>query len=107
MANLGIESATHGYDKAGLQHAISKLNTDVFQRACNVLDTEVGKCRSAVDAIWKGKSADAFKAKLERDTATIQQDLKNMEDALESQFAAIAAGIDNSDSELADSINAM
>lgn len=105
MANVNIEQAVIGYDKAGLQLAVERLNYGVIGATRTVIDMVVPQVRVAVDSCWNGQSADAFKAKLERDAQAMKETLDKLQDEIVNEFAQMAKNIDNYDSALAESIN--
>lgn len=107
MAHLSIEQATIGYDVTGLQQCINKLNMVVFQGAIDVIHTSIPEIRDAVDTCWQGRSADAFKGKLERDSQVMIDTLGELKEKVEGQFAQMAKNVDNFDTAIAESINNM
>lgn len=105
--NFGIDSATQGYDTQGLQQVITNLNTNVFNAAQETIRKAIPEVRSAVDSCWSGKSADAFKERLDRDANTMIDALNNLRDQCEGQIAQIAKNVDQYDQALAESISQM
>ena len=104
---LGIERATIGYDKIGLQAAVNTLNLIVFNGASIVVQNAKPLVHIAVDQCWSGQAADAFKAKFDRDADTMSKTLESLEEEVKSQFATMAKNIDTYDQDIADSIDAM
>ena len=107
MANVGIEQASIGYDKMGLQAAVNKLNLIVFNGAATAVRNAIVPVNMAVDACWAGQAADAFKAKFARDAETMCQTLESLEEEVRGQFAQIAQNVDNYDGSIAETINSM
>ena len=104
---LGIERATIGYDKVGLQNAVNALNLIVFNGASTLVQNAKALVHIAVDQCWAGQAADAFKAKFDRDADTMSKTLESLEEEIKSQFAQMAKNIDNYDQDIADSIDSM
>lgn len=104
---LGIERATIGYDKIGLQAAVNTLNLIVFNGASVVVQNAKPLVHIAVDQCWAGAAADAFKVKFDRDADTMSKTLESLEEEVKSQFAQMAKNIDTFDQDIAESIDAM
>lgn len=104
MAQLNIEQAGIGYDTAGISNFLNKLNLDVIDDLVSKLHNNIGPLREAVDQVWVGQSANAFKEKLERDSETMIQTLERIKDDVKAEFAQIAQNIDNYDSAIAESL---
>lgn len=104
---LGIDRATIGYDKIGLQAAVNALNLIVFNGASVVVQNAKPLVHIAVDQCWAGAAADAFKAKFDRDADTMSKTLESLEEEVKSQFAQMAKNIDTYDQDIAESIDAM
>ena len=68
MAQLNIEQAGIGYDTAGISNFLNKLNLDVIDDLVSKLHNNIGPLREAVDQVWVGQSANAFKEKLEKES---------------------------------------
>ena len=104
MAQLNIEQAGIGYDTAGISNFLNKLNLDVIDDLVSKLHNNIGPLREAVDQVWVGQSANAFKEKLERDSETMIQTLEGIKDDVKAEFAQIAQNVDNYDSAIAESL---
>ena len=104
MAQLNIEQAGIGYDTAGISNFLNKLNLDVIDDLVSKLHNNIGPLREAVDQVWVGQSANAFKEKLERDSETMIQTLERIKDDVKAEFAQIAQNVDNYDSAIAESL---
>lgn len=102
--NFGIDQATVGYDKQGLQQVINNLNTNVFLASQNVIRASLPEVREAIDSCWQGQSAIAFKNRLDKDSQTMIDALSDLKDQCETQIWQIAKNIDNYDAALAESI---
>lgn len=100
---LTIDGATHGYDYANMQKSLSAMY-DLNTRIKNAIETESIKLRGKVDEIWKGRSADSFKNKIDRDSATFSESMDILSQAYESSFYNIMQSMDNGDAELAAAI---
>lgn len=105
MAQLNIEQATVGYDTVGIEDFLQKLNLEVISKLRQHINDNVGNLRQAVDQVWAGQSAEAFKAKIDRDSAIMIKTLEGIEDDVKGQFAQIAKNVDDYDSSIADSIS--
>ena len=104
MAQLNIEQAGIGYDTVGISNFLNKLNLDVIDDLISKLHNNMGTLRAAVDQVWAGQSANAFKEKLERDSETMIQRLERIKDDVKAEFAQIAQNVDNYDSAIAESL---
>lgn len=104
MAQLNIEQAGIGYDQVGITTFLNKLNLDVIDDLIQTIHGNMGTLRSAVDQVWAGQSANAFKEKLERDSETMRQTLEGIKDDVKAEFAQIAQNVDNYDTAIADSL---
>lgn len=104
MAQLNIEQAGIGYDTVGISNFLNKLNLDVIDDLISKLHNNMGTLRAAVDQVWAGQSANAFKEKLERDSETMVQTLEGIKDDVKAEFAQIAQNVDNYDSAIAESL---
>lgn len=104
MAQLNIEQAGIGYDTVGISNFLNKLNLDVIDDLVAKLHNNMGTLRTAVDQVWAGQSANAFKEKLERDSETMIQTLEGIKDDVKAEFAQIAQNVDNYDSAIAESL---
>ncbi|MBO5475647.1 MAG: hypothetical protein J5982_04025 [Bacilli bacterium] len=104
MAQLNIEQAGIGYDTVGISNFLNKLNLDVIDDLISKLHNNMGTLRAAVDQVWAGQSANAFKEKLERDSETMIQTLEGIKDDVKAEFAQIAQNVDNYDSAIAESL---
>ena len=102
---LSIESATLGYDTQGMQDAVNRLNLFVFTEIVVNLRNAIVPLNLAVDSMWAGQAANAFKNKFERDVEVMADTLDQLRDQVEGQFATIASNIDRYDGEIADKIN--
>lgn len=100
---LGIDRATIGYDKMGMQAAVNKLNLIVFNGAAVAVRNAIPMVNIAVDQCWAGQSADAFKAKFARDAEVMCETLTSLEEEVRGQFAQIAQNVDNYDGAIAES----
>lgn len=107
MAQLNIEQASQGYSVVGIQDFLSHLNLDVIDALTQKINDSMSTLREATDEVWAGQSADAFKAKLERDSRVMIDTLNGIEDDVRGQFAQIAKNVDNYDQALADQIKSM
>lgn len=97
MATMEANSASHGYDSDGTRKLLNKINEDLINEAISVLNNQVPNCISVVDTVWKGKSADAFKKKLENDTEILIKKLGELEEQLNSNINKILKNINNAD----------
>ncbi len=104
MAQLNIEQAGIGYDQTGISSFLNKLNLDVIDDLISTINGNMGTLRTAVDQVWAGQAANAFKEKMERDSDTMIKTLEGIKDDVKSEFAQIAQNIDNYDSAIADSL---
>ena len=104
MAQLNIEQAGIGYDQTGISEFLNKLNLDVIDDLISTINGNMGTLRTAVDQVWAGQAANAFKEKMERDSDTMIKTLEGIKDDVKSEFAQIAQNIDNYDSAIADSL---
>ncbi len=107
MAQLNIEQASVGYDVQGIQEFLNNLNLNVIDALTQKINDSMSTLREATDEVWVGQAADAFKAKLERDSRTMIETLNGIEDDVRGQFAQIAKNVDNYDQALADDISSM
>ena len=99
-----IEQAGIGYDTVGISNFLNKLNLDVIDDLIATLHNNMGTLRGAVDQMWVGQSANAFKDKLERDSQTMIETLDGIKDDVRAEFAQIAQNVDNYDAAIADSL---
>lgn len=104
MATLNIEQAGIGYDRSGIADFLNRLNLDVIDDLIQTIDGNIGTLRGAVDQVWAGQAANAFKDKLERDSNTMKETLDGIKDDVKAEFAQIAQNVDNYDSAIADSL---
>lgn len=104
MALLNIEQSNIGYSTDGIQSFINALNLQVITELIATMQSQATMIGLVVDQVWVGQSATAFKNKLERDTDTMCETLKQVKEELVGQFAQIAQNVDNYDSAIADSI---
>lgn len=78
MAQLGIESATYGYDSNNTQNLINQINIKCVSDTVTAINTGLAELRVAVDQAWVGASAEKFKEKMEQDANAVS---KAIEDA--------------------------
>ena len=104
---FGIESATVGYDVSGMQSLINDINVDVIPTTTSTIRQQVNNCRQAIDEVWAGQSAEAFKTKLSDDTETLCKALNDLADSIESQLNQIGANVEAYDQDVADKIKTM
>ena len=104
MAQLNIEQAGIGYDQQGISAFLEKLNLDVIDDLVQTINGNMGTLRSAVDQVWAGQAANAFKDKLDRDSQTMIKTLDGIKDDVRAEFAQIAQNVDNYDSAIANSL---
>ncbi len=97
---LNINKATIGYDQNELHNALKEIQTEVIQKTCDALDTNISELESAIDEVWVGQSADNFKKNLENDVSKIQMALQSAYYALTSQFNQIITGMAEVDNNL-------
>ena len=107
MANLSIDQATLGYDTQGMQDAVNRLNLFVFTEIVVSLRNAIVPLNLAVDSMWAGQAANAFKNKFEKDVEVMADTLDQLRDQVEGQFATIATNVDQYDSDVAEKINSM
>lgn len=104
MAQLNIEQAGIGYDNVGISNFLNKLNLDVIDDLISTIHNDMVPLRAAVDQMWAGQSANAFKEKLERDSQTMIETLDGIKEDVKAEFAQIAQNVDNYDAAIADSL---
>lgn len=101
---LNISGATSGYDVNGMQTLITEVNTQCVVPACATLRTDVNTVRTAVDEVWVGASAEAFKTKLTDDTETMCKTLEETGRLIQEQLNNAGSNIEEYDDALAQQI---
>lgn len=101
---LTLEGASIGVDANGVTALINDINTQVVEETCSKLDSGLGDLRTAVDAVWVGKSAENFKANLETDANNIKQCINDTKEALVAELNEIVQRFNEIDETLVDKI---
>ncbi len=101
---LNISGATSGYDVNGMQALITEVNTQCVVPACAALRREVQNVRTAVDGVWVGASAEAFKQKLTDDTETMCKTLEEVGKQIQEQLNNAGSNVEEYDDALAQQI---
>lgn len=104
MADLNISTATIGYDEAGMSQVYKDIKANLIDEIVELLSTNVPTLVSNVDGYWKGASADNFKAKVQKDTETVQKALNAVGEALQNEIFQMMHNTNNSDATVAESI---
>lgn len=100
MADLTLDKASLGYDRGKIATALKNINYEVIDTSIRTMDTELQTLLNAVDAVWQGKSADAFKKNMKTDETNICQGLNDIRDALIDEFAVIVKAMATIDANL-------
>ena len=98
--SLNIEGATIGYDANEVQTAMNNLNTICVKDATKSLNDNMATLREAVDAIWVGASAEAFKRNMEADKDSIVKGLEETYNILQSELYSIVDTMEQNDEAL-------
>lgn len=104
---FGIESATVGYDVNGMQELINEINVEVIPTTTGTIRTKANETRTAIDEVWAGQSAEAFKTKLTDDTETLCKALNELAENIEGQLNTIGTNVEAYDQDVADKIKNM
>lgn len=97
---MDISKATIGYDIQGVSVALGNIRSKVINEAKNQMDTSFAKLEEAVDACWKGQSADTFKKNMSFDKESVKQGLEDSYQALNDELFTIGKAVDKIDQEL-------
>ncbi len=98
---LNISSANIGYDVVGMNQLINDVNTQCVVPACASLRREANNLRQTIDTVWVGKSADAFKDKVTRDTETVCTTLEKVGEMIRNQMNNAGSNVEEYDQEIA------
>ena len=98
---LNISSANIGYDIAGMNKLINDVNTECVTPACVAMRREVANLRQTIDTVWVGKSADAFKDKISRDTEDLCKTLETVGEMIREQMNNAGSNVEAYDQEIA------
>ena len=98
---LNISSANLGYDVVGMNQLINDVNTQCVVPACASLRREANNLRQTIDTVWVGKSAEAFKDKVTRDTETVCTTLEKVGEMIRNQMNNAGSNVEEYDQEIA------
>lgn len=104
--SLTIDNATIGYDVEGMNTVYKDIKANLIDEVIKQLDANVPTLISNVNNYWIGASADAFKTKIENDTAIVKKRLREIEMGLTVELNQMMRNVNNSDATLAEDIKA-
>lgn len=90
---LNIDNATFGYDSNGVIAALKNINIQVIEASCTKMDAGSNELKSWVDAAWVGKSAEQFKKNMDTDRKTIEDCLRETNNAINSVIKNQIGGV--------------
>ena len=102
---LDIAGAAVGYDAKGIQEFINKLNIEMIDDLVKQIHDAQSPINAAVDNVWQGRAANAFKEKFDRDGQTMIETLNIIKGDVESNLYQIGKNLDNFDEGIAEQIN--
>lgn len=97
---LEIKDATVGYNEQGVRSLLDDIRANVIEEAESKLESSETKLIEALDDIWVGKSADAFKSNMHEDILTVRQALESAYKALEIEIYNARSAMGNVDANL-------
>lgn len=98
---MEFSSADYGVNIVGINQYIEDINSIVLTQVAPTLK-DTSKVKEAVDAGWVGKSADTFKANLDKAAETMVDNLKKLEKAFEKELNGIQSQMLELDANLVD-----
>lgn len=93
------ENVTLGYDSSNMKVAIEKMHTDVFEKIKSEMNANLEELKTAVDEVWVGFSADAFKKNLERDQILLSDNIDAIYNGLVQNINSLMSGMGKADNE--------
>lgn len=100
MPNLTIDNATVGYDTAGVRSLLDKIKAEVIHDAETAMKQKAINLFNAVDEVWRGVSAEKFKANMQQDIDKIIEALDASYNSLDAEVSQIAKAMGDVDVEL-------
>ena len=83
---LTIDNATDGYDPAGVDGLLQRIQIEVINEATLQMETKRKNLNDTLDDIWQGKSEKIFKSNMKYH---IEIAKKSMEDAYDSMKTSV------------------
>lgn len=100
MADLTLENADIGFNRAQIPAILEKVHAQVITTAQSKLTTEFSKLRDRINEAWKGMSADKFLKYMEEDKDLVSNGLEDSYNALKAELEVIGKALDRVDIDL-------
>lgn len=96
---MDFGSASYGVNKIGVENYVTELNAVILTEVTpTIMDTD--SVKKAVDAGWKGQSAEDFKTSLDKGAGELSQTLGELQKVFENQMNNIMESLADFDNSL-------